>query len=147
MYRVVAPLICFFSAMWHRPDRVLRQFGMDQPVLTWDEPMGEVISNLEVTQNGWLHRDVVARLAGYRQMWSVRLDHVAAGPWLRESERDVFHFHNEYEQWYHRITRRTVCRRGAVMEYLVCSLASIISNTLSCRFKYNVISLLYFLGR
>ncbi|CAN1826499.1 hypothetical protein LINPERHAP1_LOCUS31575 [Linum perenne] len=100
--------------MWHRPDRVLRQFGMYQPVPTYDQPIGEVISNLEVTQRGCHHRDVVARFSGYHQMWSVRLDHVASGPWLHAEERESFHFHSEYEQWYHGITRCTVSRRGAV---------------------------------
>ncbi|CAN1762305.1 Protein MAIN-LIKE 1 [Linum perenne] len=35
---VVTPLICYFSVQWHRPDRVLRQFGMDQPIPTFDMP-------------------------------------------------------------------------------------------------------------
>ncbi|CAN0861262.1 hypothetical protein LINGRAHAP2_LOCUS8155 [Linum grandiflorum] len=29
---LLPPLICFGSVMWHRPDRVLRQFGMEQPI-------------------------------------------------------------------------------------------------------------------
>ncbi|CAN1269233.1 Serine/threonine-protein phosphatase 7 long form homolog [Linum perenne] len=118
-HRVVAPLICFFSAMWHRPDRVLRQFGMDQPVPTYDQPVGEVISNLEVTQRGWHRSDVVARFAGYRELWSSRLDHIASGPWLQSEDRESYHFHDEINQWYHDITRRTVSRRGAVDQSLV----------------------------
>ncbi|CAN1758178.1 hypothetical protein LINPERHAP1_LOCUS6731 [Linum perenne] len=105
--------------MWHRPDRVLSQFGMDQPVPTYDQPIGEVISNLEVTQRGCHHRDVVARFSRYRHMWSILLDHVASGPWLRAEERESFHFHCECEQWYLDITRRTVSRRGAVEQSLV----------------------------
>ncbi|CAN1192039.1 hypothetical protein LINPERHAP2_LOCUS41356, partial [Linum perenne] len=52
-------------------------------------------------------------------MWSVRFDHVASGPWLRAEEWESFHFHSEYEQWYHGITKRTVSRRGAVEQSLV----------------------------
>ena len=29
----VVPLICFHVVEWHQPDRVLRQFGMQQPIL------------------------------------------------------------------------------------------------------------------
>ncbi|CAN1789310.1 hypothetical protein LINPERHAP1_LOCUS18420 [Linum perenne] len=35
--------------MWHRPDRVLRQFGMDQPLPTFDMPRLEVMINLATT--------------------------------------------------------------------------------------------------
>ena len=28
----VVPLICFHVVEWHQPDRVLRQFGMQQPI-------------------------------------------------------------------------------------------------------------------
>ncbi|CAN1817169.1 Serine/threonine-protein phosphatase 7 long form homolog, partial [Linum perenne] len=59
-YRVVTPLICYFSVMWHRPDRVLRQFGMDQPLPTFDMPRSEVMINLETTQRGTRQADWVA---------------------------------------------------------------------------------------
>ncbi|CAN1805171.1 hypothetical protein LINPERHAP1_LOCUS24160 [Linum perenne] len=105
--------------MWHRPDRVLRQFGMDQPVPTYDQPVGEVISNLEVTQRGCHRSDVLARFGGYRELWSARLDHIASGPWLRSEDRESYHFHDEINQWHHDITRRTVSRRGAAEQSLV----------------------------
>jgi len=31
-WSAVAPLICFQVIEWHQPDRVLRQFGMQQPI-------------------------------------------------------------------------------------------------------------------
>ncbi|CAN1743604.1 hypothetical protein LINPERHAP1_LOCUS1851 [Linum perenne] len=54
-HRVVTPLLCFFSVQWHRPDRVLRQFGMDQALPIFDIPRSEVIRNLEITQRGTRH--------------------------------------------------------------------------------------------
>ncbi|CAN1826688.1 Protein MAIN-LIKE 2, partial [Linum perenne] len=59
-YCVVTPLICYFSVMWHRPDRVLRQLGMDQPLPTFDMPRSEVMINLETTQRGTRQADWVA---------------------------------------------------------------------------------------
>ncbi|CAN1763015.1 Protein MAIN-LIKE 2 [Linum perenne] len=49
VHRVVTPLLCFFIVQWHRPNRVLRQFGMDQPIPTFDIPRSEVNRNMEIT--------------------------------------------------------------------------------------------------
>ncbi|CAN0907287.1 Serine/threonine-protein phosphatase 7 long form homolog, partial [Linum grandiflorum] len=49
-YRVVTPLICFRSVMWHRPDRVLRQFGMEQPIPRTEMPESEVMVLLGLTR-------------------------------------------------------------------------------------------------
>ncbi|CAN1847893.1 hypothetical protein LINPERHAP1_LOCUS38710 [Linum perenne] len=70
-YRVVTPLICYFSVHWHRPDRVLRQFGMDRPLPTFDMPRSEVILNLEITQWGTQQGDWVARLVLRKAMHEV----------------------------------------------------------------------------
>ncbi|CAN1821062.1 hypothetical protein LINPERHAP1_LOCUS29357 [Linum perenne] len=105
--------------MWHRPDRVLRQFGMDQPLPTFDMPRSEVLMNLETTQRGTRQADWVARYPTYLRFWEQRFEHEAAGPWMIDAED--WSFHGEYSQWYHAHTRRTVSRRGTVMETLVCS--------------------------
>ncbi|CAN1800753.1 hypothetical protein LINPERHAP1_LOCUS22675 [Linum perenne] len=60
-YRIVTPLICYFSVQWHRPDCVLCQLGMDQPLSTFDMPHSEVMLNLEITQQGTRQGDWVAR--------------------------------------------------------------------------------------
>ncbi|CAN1750969.1 hypothetical protein LINPERHAP1_LOCUS4200, partial [Linum perenne] len=65
--------------MWHRPDRVLRQFGMDQPLPTFDMPRSEVMINLETTQRGTRQADWVARYPRYLRFWEQRFDHEAAG--------------------------------------------------------------------
>ncbi|CAN1744173.1 hypothetical protein LINPERHAP1_LOCUS2036 [Linum perenne] len=116
--------------MWHRPDRVLRQFGMDQPLPTFDMPRSEVLINLETTQRGTRQADWVARYPTYIQFWEQRFDHEAAGPWMIDAED--WSFHGEYAQWYHAHTRRTVSRRGTVMETLVCGVLGTISSYMDC---------------
>ncbi|CAN0829454.1 Serine/threonine-protein phosphatase 7 long form homolog, partial [Linum grandiflorum] len=49
-YRVVAPLFCFRSVMWHHPDRVLRQFGMEQPIPRTEMTEAEVTRLLGLTR-------------------------------------------------------------------------------------------------
>ncbi|CAN1848428.1 hypothetical protein LINPERHAP1_LOCUS38926 [Linum perenne] len=58
--------------MWHRPDRVLRQFGMDQPLSTFDMPRSKVMMNLEITQRGTGQPDWVARYPRYLQFCEQR---------------------------------------------------------------------------
>ncbi|CAN1820172.1 Serine/threonine-protein phosphatase 7 long form homolog [Linum perenne] len=116
-YHIVTPLICYFSVQWHMPDRVLRQFGMDHPLPTFDMPRSEVMLNLELTQWGTQHKDWVARYPRYVQFWEERFDHLAVGPWMVDPED--WSFHGEYSKWYHAHTRRGVSHRGVVMETLV----------------------------
>ncbi|CAN1801736.1 Protein MAIN-LIKE 2, partial [Linum perenne] len=52
------------AVMWHRPDRLLRQFGMDQPLPTFDMPRSEVIINLETTQRGTRQKLISAGIDG-----------------------------------------------------------------------------------
>ncbi|CAN1221965.1 Serine/threonine-protein phosphatase 7 long form homolog [Linum grandiflorum] len=49
IHRVIAPMVCFHGIQWHRPDRVLRQFGMAQPIGMWEVPEGDTIALLEIT--------------------------------------------------------------------------------------------------
>ncbi|CAN1851657.1 Protein MAIN-LIKE 2 [Linum perenne] len=54
-----------WAVMWHRLDRVLRQFEMDQPLPTFDMPRFEVMMNLEITQRGTGQPDWVTRYPQY----------------------------------------------------------------------------------
>ncbi|CAN1821300.1 hypothetical protein LINPERHAP1_LOCUS29448 [Linum perenne] len=95
------------------PDHVLRQFGMDEPLLSFDMPHSEVMLNLELTLRGTWQGDWVARYPRYVQFWEERFDHLAAGPWMVDPED--WSFHGEYSQWYYAHTQRGVSRRGVVM--------------------------------
>ncbi|CAN1797962.1 hypothetical protein LINPERHAP1_LOCUS21494 [Linum perenne] len=90
-YRVVKPLICYFSVQWHRCDRVLRQFGMDKPLPMFDMPRSEVIINLEITQRGTRQKDWVPRYPRLIQFYDERFDNLVAGPWLVDHNDRSFH--------------------------------------------------------
>ncbi|CAN0906604.1 hypothetical protein LINGRAHAP2_LOCUS24354 [Linum grandiflorum] len=49
-YRVITSLICFRSVMWHRPDRILHQFVMEQPSPRTEMLEGEVMVLIGLTQ-------------------------------------------------------------------------------------------------
>ncbi|CAN1240186.1 Serine/threonine-protein phosphatase 7 long form homolog [Linum grandiflorum] len=74
-YRVVAPLFCFRSVMWHHPDRVLRQFGMEQPIPRTEMTKVEVTRLLGLTRR----REIGMRetMQQYLARWDARDDHVA----------------------------------------------------------------------
>ncbi|CAN0838213.1 Serine/threonine-protein phosphatase 7 long form homolog [Linum grandiflorum] len=78
-YRVVAPLFCFRSVMWHHPNRVLRQFGMEQPIPRTEMTESEVTRLLGLT---W-RREIGMRetMQQYLARRDARDDHVAeTGP-------------------------------------------------------------------
>ncbi|CAN0917155.1 hypothetical protein LINGRAHAP2_LOCUS30113 [Linum grandiflorum] len=65
--------------MWHCPDRVLRQFGMEQPIPRKEMLVGEVMVLLGLTRR----REVgmCKTLQQYIGRWEMRDDHVAeTGP-------------------------------------------------------------------
>ncbi|CAN0919600.1 hypothetical protein LINGRAHAP2_LOCUS31556, partial [Linum grandiflorum] len=115
IHRVVALLVYFHGIQWHRPDRVLRQFSMAQPIEMWDVPEGETMVLLEITM-----RNLSQMASLMRQcvmLWGRRFDRLASCEAMEDPES--WHFHDEYAQHHRRHTRRFISRRGAVMESMV----------------------------
>ncbi|KAK9112552.1 hypothetical protein Scep_020071 [Stephania cephalantha] len=102
------PLICFHIVEWHRPGRVMRQFGMVQevpPNCAYDAQL----HRLEL--RGHHHENWVTFHASYIQMWENRGDTIATAA-LNEG-----HDHQEYMTWYRSVTRRFIGHDGALRDY------------------------------
>ncbi|CAN1222130.1 Serine/threonine-protein phosphatase 7 long form homolog [Linum grandiflorum] len=117
IHRDIAPLVCFHGIQWHRPDRVLRQFGMAQTIVMWKVPEGDIMALSEINMRN------IGQMSSLMQqcvmIWGRRFDHVTSCEAMEDPES--WHFHEEYAQSHHRHTRRFISRRGAVMESTVCS--------------------------
>ncbi|CAN0875073.1 hypothetical protein LINGRAHAP2_LOCUS10619 [Linum grandiflorum] len=101
--------------MWHRLDRVLRQFGMEQPNPRTEMLEAEVMVLLGLTRR----REVGMRstMRQYLDRWDARDEHVAETGPVRDAGR--WHFHDHYMDWYRTFSHRWIGRRGAVHEAVV----------------------------
>ncbi|CAN0876449.1 hypothetical protein LINGRAHAP2_LOCUS11318 [Linum grandiflorum] len=101
--------------MWHHPDRVLRQFGMEQPIPHIEMTEAEVTRLLGLTRR----REIGMRemMQQYLARWDSRDDYVAETAPVRNPER--WYFHDQYMDWYRTFSRRWISRRGAVHEAVV----------------------------
>ncbi|CAN0884965.1 Serine/threonine-protein phosphatase 7 long form homolog [Linum grandiflorum] len=114
--------------MWHRPDRVLRQFGMEQPIPRTEMTESKVMELLGLT----LRREVGMRatMQQYLAHWDVRDDHVSETGPVRHPE--CWHFHDQYMDWYRTFSRRWISRHGVVHEAVVSIVFPLVfSNVLS----------------
>ncbi|CAN0875571.1 hypothetical protein LINGRAHAP2_LOCUS10912 [Linum grandiflorum] len=101
--------------MWHHPDRVFCQFGMEQPIPHTEMLEGEVMVLL-----GLIRRREVGiqeTMQQYLGRWEMRDDHVAETGQVGDPK--CWHFHDQYMDWYRTFNRRWIGRRGAVHEAMV----------------------------
>ena len=107
------PLICFHIIEWHHPDRVLRQFAIQQPIP--DEPVNlGPLHTLDLsgkTGTNWLHEHIM-----YVEMWMGWVDRVVHG--VRSTARLTRN--SEYMKWYWRHTRRWIHPTTGSSGYVVC---------------------------
>ncbi|KAK9142328.1 hypothetical protein Syun_011728 [Stephania yunnanensis] len=102
------PLICFHIVEWHRPERVMRQFGMVQVVPT-NCAYDAQLHRIEL--RGHHHENWVTFHASYINMWENRGDTIATAA-LNEG-----HDHQDYMTWYRSVTRRFIGHDGALRDY------------------------------
>ncbi|WJZ84265.1 hypothetical protein VitviT2T_003876 [Vitis vinifera] len=108
----ISPLICFHIIEWHRPDRVLRQFGFRQGI---PQPCDNESILHKCDLKGRHDVDWTTRHGDYIQRWSSRHEHIARG----EMAIGSLGYHNPYMVWYHSITIRFLTRTGSFHELLV----------------------------
>ncbi|KAF1881901.1 hypothetical protein Lal_00038543 [Lupinus albus] len=106
MARSRLPLICFAIVEWHAADRVMRQFGLQQPIpqdpinLQKQHKMdlrGKNDYNWQQKHDQWI------------QIWNHREDYVMNG---LPNVQHLYHY-SEYMQWYLQRTRKYISPDGA----------------------------------
>ncbi|XP_050946586.1 serine/threonine-protein phosphatase 7 long form homolog [Cucumis melo] len=109
IWQTISPLICFYIGEWHHPDRVLRQFGIQQAVPR-DCNTEPLLHNIDLRTADWSDR--VAHLV---MRWHNRRRFTATGPPIEQFYMDVT---QEYIHWYKNISKLYITQPGAAMSHL-----------------------------
>ncbi|XP_051135099.1 serine/threonine-protein phosphatase 7 long form homolog [Andrographis paniculata] len=98
IWQSVSPLICFDVVEFYHPDRVLRQFGQQQPIPVACDTIPDIhLTDRRGRQNyDWAHHH-----KQFVDMWAARCDRVVTSPPI-ECPVDQ---NNPYIIWYRQITR------------------------------------------
>jgi len=86
---------------WHRPDRVLRQFGLHQTI---PAPCDNEKALHAIDKRGKSEYDWSARHSRHIGLWEARVSSVVSG----EPECSPMDYNDPYMEWYRRITRRII---------------------------------------
>ncbi|XP_061351035.1 serine/threonine-protein phosphatase 7 long form homolog isoform X2 [Gastrolobium bilobum] len=113
LWRVVTPIICFHIVEMHQADRVMRQFGMEQPI-----PVAPYLLHgvHDLTLRGKTAEDWSVKLRLYIERWETRHTRFVEGT----DGGDVYLSPNsEYMIWYKNITRRYMTLKAAHIGHVV----------------------------
>ena len=94
---MMSPLICFGTIEWHRPERVLCQFGLHHEI----PPSCSYEQHLHRVDAYGCHQRDWATYAPYIALWDMRAGRIIIAPLMV----GMMDFHDAYMQWC-RITRR-----------------------------------------
>ncbi|KAK9110096.1 hypothetical protein Sjap_018156 [Stephania japonica] len=107
-WRSTCPLICFHIVEWHRPERVMRQFGLTQVV----PPHCDFDTRLHRVQlRGHPQENWAVYHRRYIELWENRSNTITT------IQQEGEHDHEEYMRWYRSITRRYIGHDGALREF------------------------------
>ena len=112
-WSAVVPLICFQVIEWHQPDRVLRQFGMQQPI---PGPVMQPENIHDLTLKGKEGRNWMRLMQPVLNEWNSRYERrVEQTP----PQTGTLSLNSEYMRWYRRKTKVYVdpkhARRGLLV--------------------------------
>ncbi|KAF7802671.1 uncharacterized protein G2W53_041782 [Senna tora] len=111
IWRANVPLICFHIVEWQYSDRVLRQFGMDQPIP--ENPVDiDFLHTLKLTGNILANWFIEHQF--YIHVWNNWQARVAFAP----PYHGILKRTSEYMKWYWRHTRRWIDVNGATYGYM-----------------------------
>ncbi|RVW69911.1 Serine/threonine-protein phosphatase 7 long form-like [Vitis vinifera] len=101
IWQIMSPLVFFDIVEWHRPERVLRQFGLIQGIPS-TPPIDSDLHSID--RRGRPQFDWRLYHEHYVALWEARGDHIVTaapiGPHMD--------YHAPYMTWYRRITRRFI---------------------------------------
>ena len=97
----MSPLIFFDIVEWHRPERVLRQFGLIQGIPS-TPPIDSDLHSID--RRGRPQFDWRLYHEHYVALWEARGDHIVT----TEPIGPHMDYHAPYMTWYRRITRRFI---------------------------------------
>ncbi|KAA0062960.1 serine/threonine-protein phosphatase 7 long form-like protein [Cucumis melo var. makuwa] len=104
IWRTISHLICFYISEWHHPDRVLRQFGIQQVV-----PRGcntePLLHDIDLRT-----ADSLDRVIHLVMRWLNLRRFIATGPPVEQFDMDVT---QEYIHWYKNIIRLYITPTGS----------------------------------
>ena len=112
IWRAEVPLIFFWIVEWHHPERVLRQFGMKQPVPS----VVDTSTTLhKISLQGKWEKNWEVEHDPFIRQWANRVN-VVRGSYLLDGD-DTYLV--EYMMWYNRHTRRYITPESAYWELMV----------------------------
>ncbi|KAL9691679.1 hypothetical protein QQ045_012105 [Rhodiola kirilowii] len=98
-WRAEVPLICFHIAEWHYPSRVLRQFGLSQPI-----PASPLESHKQMHMHIRRTNQLIdEEMQGYIDIWNDRAQRIVVG----DPSIDVSYL-GAYYSWYLSVTRKRI---------------------------------------
>ncbi|KAK9126323.1 hypothetical protein Scep_015169 [Stephania cephalantha] len=119
IWTTISPLLCFSIVELHRPDRVLRQFGMRQPI---PKPCDTRHDLHRIDLRGRWEINWLVRHSEFVQQWEDRGNRLAKG---EKSLHGILGYHDPYMVWYRSITRRWHTMHVATVDYLIDTMAQI----------------------
>lgn len=97
-------MIYYHIVEWHQPDRVLQQFGLQQPI-PLPAMQDRRLHNIQYQGN----YNFDELLSDYIQIWNNRAAYVVQGYQLQRPP----HYHSAYMEWFRSRSRRWITHEGA----------------------------------